>query len=355
MTTVKVYDIVNCGPRHQFAVNSKVVKNSSKGLQLHNMRRDCFKAEDTEEYKVLMREGKDITEKSKLSVMDTLARLLRPTIIPAKGHKFVVGDWSAIEARVLPWLTDSEGGRAALGIFEQGIDVYINTAISMGLKEEDRQIGKVANLSLGFGGGVGAFQAMAKNYGLDMPDGQVKSIVNRWRDANQWARKFWNSLEVASVNAVRNPKQCFEAGRIRYVFIPEILGGTLMCILPNETIIQYPYAKIEKGTVTAMKSSVQPKADSDDEWPRMSLWGGFLAENCTQATAASLLREVLADLNEDEFPVVGHVHDEVILEVLDSEVDQYKVWLQEAMELAPEWANGLPLNAAPVVMNRYGK
>lgn len=331
-----------------FAGAGQTQRYSSKGLQLHNMRRDCFSAEHTEDIKIRMKHGLPIKD-----VMQTLARLLRPTIIPAKGHKFVVGDWSAIEARVLPWLANSAGGELVLDVFRRGEDIYVITADSMGIKE--RQVGKVANLSLGYGGAVGAFQAMAKNYKLTLDDNFVLSVVGKWRRANKWAVKFWTQLEHAAVRAVRYPETVFTAGRIRYIYVPAILGGTLMCILPNDTVIQYPYARIERGGVTAMKASVQPKADSEDEWPRMRLWGGFLAENVTQATAACLMREVLADLVEDDFPVVGHCHDEAILEVLDSEVDQTLVEVQEYMELSPAWAEGLPLKAEPVVMSRYGK
>ena len=353
-----------------FAGAGQTQRYSSKGLQLHNMRRDCFSAELAEKLKDYMRQGMDITEHSKLTVMDTLARLLRPTIIPAEGHTFVVGDWSAIEARVLPWLTNSEGGEEALQVFRDGIDVYVNTAVRMTLlsstvvagmtkkelsKLPERQIGKVANLSLGFGGAVGAFQAMAKNYGLELDDTFVLGAVMAWREANPWAGKFWRQLEVASVNAVRNPCKEYVAGRVRFIFIPNVLGGTLMCVLPNNTVIQYPYAKIERGGVTAMKASVQPKADSSDAWPRMSLWGGFLAENVTQATAACLLREALAELVKLDFPVVGHVHDEIILEAKDEEVESSVYWLQAIMEACPEWAEGLPLDAEPAVMKRYGK
>jgi DNA polymerase len=331
-----------------FAGAGQTQRYSSKGLQLHNMKRECFNAAETEALKHRMRVGEPVPD-----VMNTLAKLLRPTIIPAKGHKFVVGDWSAIEARVLPWLSDSTGGDAALDVFRRGEDVYVKTAEAMGL--DDRQIGKVANLSLGFGGSVGAFQAMAKNYGLTLEDNAVQLVVKKWRKANKWAVKFWSDLEAATTSAVRSPEKVYTAGRVRYVYVPQLLGGTLMCILPNDTLIQYPYAKIEKGGVTAMKASVQPKADSDDPWPRMSLWGGFLAENITQATAACLLRELLADMVADDFPVVGHVHDEVILEALDCEVEQTLADCQAYMETVPAWAEGLPLKAVPEVFDRYGK
>jgi DNA polymerase len=331
-----------------FAGAGQTQRYSSKGLQLHNMKRDCFNAKQTEELKAKMRAGEKIPD-----VMDTLAKLLRPAIIPAKGHKFVVGDWSAIEARVLPWLANSDGGREVLEVFRAGEDIYVKTAESMGLTE--RQIGKVANLSLGYGGAVGAFQAMAKNYGLTLEEPAVKSIVRRWRLANNWAVKFWKQLEIAALKAVRRPETLIKAGRVEFYFIPQLLGGTLTCILPNGTFIQYPYAKSQNDTVTCMKASVRPKADSDDEWPRMSLWGGFLAENITQATAACLLRELISDMVEDGFPIVGHVHDEVILEVLNSEVEQTLTECQEYMELSPDWCKDLPLKAVPEVFERYGK
>jgi len=175
------------------------------------------------------------------------------------------------------------------------------------------------------------------------------------RAANPWAKRFWKQLERATVAAVREPKTVYTAGRVRYVFVPELLGGTLLCILPNGSAIQYPYARIEEGLVTAMKASVRPKADSDDEWPRMDLWGGFLSENITQATAACLLREALEYCVDNALPVIAHVHDEIILEAVDCEVDEMVGVLQDAMEFVPEWAKGLPLKAEPVTMAKYGK
>jgi len=332
-----------------FAGAGQTQRYSSKGLQLHNMKRDCYSAEDTTRLIGIMRKGGDIP----MPVMDTLAKLLRPALVPATGHVFVVGDWSAIEARMLPWLANTAKSELVLDVFRAGRDIYIETASAMDLP--DRQIGKVANLSLGYGGAVGAFQAMAKNYGLTLDDDVVSDIVDRWRKANRWAGVFWDELAYAAITAVRNPSTVHHAGRIRYIYVANLLGGTLMCIMPNDTVIQYPYARIDDGTVTCMKASVQPKADSTDEWPRMRLWGGFLAENVTQCASACLMREALEALDADDFPVVGHVHDEAILEVFESEAAQMAVDLQGYMEYTPEWAEGLPLKAEPVIMARYGK
>jgi DNA polymerase len=332
-----------------FAGAGQTQRYSSKGLQVHNLKRDCFNAEEAVRIKDAMRAGWELPT----PVMDTLAKLLRPAIIPEAGHKFVVGDWSAIEARMLPWLADTPQSHKMLGVFREGRDVYVETATAMNLP--DRQIGKVAVLSLGFGGAVGAFQAMAKNYGVSISDSEAQNVVDKWRKANKWAPKFWGQLEEAAVKAVRAPETVYTAGRIRYIYVPNVLGGTLMCLMPNDTVIQYPYAKIEKGGVTCMKASVQPKADSDDEWPRMRLWGGFLAENVTQAASACLLREALLALVGDGFPVVAHVHDEVVLEAPDSEAEEMAVDLQQYMEYIPVWAEGLPLKAEPAIMDRYGK
>jgi DNA polymerase len=336
-----------------FAGAGQTSRYSSKGLQVHNFRRDVWSADEAEALKRIMEVGGDIAVFSGMTVMDTLAKLLRPAIIPEEGHSFVVSDWSAIEARVLPWLSDSVGGEKILDIFRDGRDIYVETANDMAM--DDRQTGKVAVLSLGFGGAVGALQAMCKNYGVIMSDAEAQTVVDRWREANVWAINFWNALEAATIRAVRAPNRVQKVGRLRYIFAPKLLGGTLLCILPDDSVIQYPYARLEKGGVTCMKASVKPAADSTEEWPRMRLWGGFLAENVTQSTAAALLKDALRECYSADLPVTGHVHDEIIVEVPDTEVELATARLQNIMESCPMWAEGLPLTAAPAIMKRYGK
>lgn len=340
-----------------FAGAGQTQRYASRGLQMHNMARKCFGADAAEIIVGKMRQYAHIAIAGR-STMDTLAMLLRPAIIPDTGKVFVVGDWSAIEARVLPWLANSAGGEKVLDIFRSGRDIYVETAAGMGI--DDRFIGKVANLSLGYGGANGAFNAMAKNYGLSLTDSQVTVIVRKWRDSNPWARVFWNALEHAATRALKKPNTLFEAGRVNYIFIPQLLGGTLICVLPNGTVIQYPKARLEKDSrgnlgVTAMKASVQPKADETGDWPRMRLWGGFLAENVSQAVSGCLLRDLLAALDAEYFPVVGHVHDEVIIEVDECDALDTAEDLQQYMEFTPDWAAGLPLKAVPEIMARYGK
>ena len=340
---------------------SQTHRFSSKGLQMHNMRRDAYTEEQALEVKAKMKAGEDIPD-----VMQSLAKLLRPALIPAEGNKFVVGDWSAIEARALPWLAGTAEADKKLDLFRQGIDVYVEAAKAifknpnLTAEDKERQIGKVAELALGYGGAAGAFSSMAKNYGLALPDAQVATIVKMWRNANAWAVKFWAELENAARRAIRNPNQTFTAGRVEYIFTPQLLGGTLMCILPDGTAIQYPFCRIEhtdRGDgLVALKAGIKLKAgtvQSRNHWGVVRLWGGLLAENITQAFCAALLRDAVRRCDEKKVGViVAHVHDEIILETINPITEAMQ--LRQVMEFVPAWAEGLPLKAEPVILNRYG-
>lgn len=334
-----------------FAGAGQTGRFSSKGMQVHNFKRACFAVADAE----LMRR-RMLREEAISDVMDTLAKLLRPAIIPAAGKMFVVGDWSAIEGRFLPWLAASAGAEKVLDVFRRDEDIYVHTADSMNIK--DRQIGKVATLALGYQGGVNAFASMGRNYGLHLPEAQMSAVVQKWRAANLWALSFWKRLERAAMHAVMYPSKEVQAGQLKYVYVQNLLGGTLLCILPNGGAIQYPFAKIEelqtdygtKKSVTYLKASISPAADAK-EWPRGALYGGLMAENACQAIAASLLKEKLRECDD----VVMHVHDEIVLEVPADKAEQAAEKLQKIMEATPAWAKGLPLKAEPKIMSRYGK
>jgi len=326
---------------------------SSKGLQLHNMRRDCYDAKDAEKLITDMSKNIALTD-----VMQTLAKLLRPALVPAKGKKYVVGDWSAIEARALPWLSNDPHAERKLDMFRQGIDVYVEAAKNLG---GDRQIGKVSELALGYGGAVGAFASMAKNYGVVLPEYQVKKIVKKWRAANPWAERFWYALEAAAKKAVRaRGEKSFKAGRVVYTYAPNLLGGTLICLLPDGTGIQYPFCSIEHSdrgdNLVCLKAGIKPKAGetSKHHWGVVRLWGGLLSENVTQAFCAALLRDKLRMCHMDGVPVVAHVHDEIIAECNEADAIDVQWDLETIMEDVPTYAKGLPLKAEPVILGRYG-
>jgi DNA polymerase len=335
-----------------YAGAGQTKRTSSRGLQMQNMVRECFNAEETEKLIDTMEADEELPE-----VMQTLSKLLRPAIVPEEGKVFVVGDWSAIEAMVLPWLSDSSGGEKVLDVFRNGEDIYVATAHKMGLT--DRMIGKITTLSMGFAGGVGALQAMAKNYGLKMTDETAQAHVYRWREANPWATRFWNQLEKAAKQAVRHTWSMQKVGRVTYHFEPKRLMGTLVCTLPSGETIQYPATRLEEqrhpkfGTqmvLTYAKASITPAADAE-EWPRATLWVGVLVENICQSVAGEILRHSLRQLKD----VVLTVHDEIVLEVPARDADRVLHHLETTMETPPSWATEIPLKAKPTIMHRYGK
>jgi len=333
-----------------FNGGSATGRASSYGAQVHNFTRKC--AKEPEAVRQAMVRGHEIVPKYGKRVTDVLKGMLRPSLIPEKGKVFVVADWSAIEARCNPWLANDPMARDILDVFENGGDVYIKEAAGIFRKDEasvepeERQIGKVAILSLGYGGAVGAFNNMARAYGIAMTENQVKRIVDAWRRANLWAVNYWSALENAYMRAIRNPKHEFSAGRVTYMHD----GTHLWYILPSKRILCYPFAKIEGDEVTYVKASWKPAADAK-EWPRARLWRGLAAENICQATANDLLRHTLRQLDD----VVLHVHDEVVAEVNEADAEAYAQHLKQVMCTPPEWAAGLPLNAEVKIMGRYGK
>ena len=331
-----------------FAGGSATGRASSYGAQVHNFTRKC--ADEPDAVRHAMVRGHDITPRFGKRVTDVLRGMLRPALIPAPGKQFVVADWSAIEARVTPWASADPQAEEVLDVFRQGRDIYKREAAgiyripeeSIGDESEERQIGKVAILSLGFGGSVGAFAAMGRNYGVIVPESDARRIVDAWRRANPWAVKYWAKLEETYTRAMRNPGREFSAGRVTYLYDRQHLWYAL----PSGRILCYPFAKFEGDEITYIKAAWKPAADAK-EWPRARLWRGLACENITQAIAHDLLRHSLRQLPD----TVLHVHDEIVLETDNPDPN----YLRGIMCTAPDWAAGLPLKAGVKVMQRYGK
>jgi DNA polymerase len=328
-----------------FAGGSATGRASSYGAQVHNFTRKC--ADEPEAARNAMVRGHSIVPRYGKRVTDVLKGMLRPALIPATGKHFVVADWAAIEARVNPWL--SGRGDDKLKLFRTGEDVYkVNAAATFNVRVADvtkdqRQIGKVQELACGFAGGVGAFAAMGRAYGISLPEPVAKRMVDGWRRANTWAVPYWTSLEESYTRAMRNKGREFKAGRITYLFD----GQHLWYALPSGRILCYPYAKLESDGISYAKAAWKPAQDAK-EWPRARLWKGLACENVTQAVANDLLRHSLRQLDD----VVLHVHDEIVVETADPSAAEN---LKRVMCTAPAWAQGLPLDAEVETMKRYGK
>ncbi len=353
---------------------------SARGLQTHNLPRKGYEREIADEIRRRMLTGatrEQLSEASGDSVMQTLKGLLRYAVRAANGNTFVCGDLEQIEGRVNPWLAMGfrsdvdQHALAKLAIYaDPSRDVYCETASDIlhrpiTKQDSERQgYGKVPELSLGFGGGAGAFLGMAHNYGVSLERAEVDRIVKSWRASNRWAQPFWYKLFDSAVKAIHEPNVPYAAGRVKYLFTPEFLGGTLWCLLPGGRLLSYPQARAEwkenkfgelAWQLSAAKAAWKPKAD-ETEWPRVYLWPGLLCENVTQAAAADVLRDMLYELvYEYDAPVCGHTHDEALLEVLLNDAEKWAAILNDVMVTGPEWAAGLPLAAEIWTGDRYRK
>jgi DNA polymerase len=331
-----------------FAGGSATGRASSYGAQVHNFTRRCAKEPD--EVRQAMVRGHAIVPKFGRRVTDVLKGMLRPALIPAKGKSLVVADWNAVEARLTPWLSNDPRADEVLDVFRSGRDIYVREAAGIFHLPEDqitsdkRQIGKVAILSCGFGGGVGAFAAMGRNYGIILSESDAKRTVDAWRRANQWAVNYWQKLEEAYTRALRNKGKEFSAGRVTYLYD----GVHLWYALPSGRVLCYPFAKLEPDGVTYAKAAWKPAADAT-EWPRARLWKGLACENITQAVANDLLRHSLRLIDD----VILHVHDEIVVET--DKPDEVLQQMSDVMCTPPDWAKGLPLSVEAGVMLRYGK
>lgn len=289
-----------------------------------------------------------------------VSRLIRPSFIADRGKTLVWGDWSSIEARGLPWLA---GHEPTLDIFRTNDrdpdlpDIYKIEAGNIfdveptNVAKPERQVGKVAVLSLGFGGGVGALDAMAANYGLSLERDFMGKIVGKWRERNRWAVTFWADLMDAFMKAWDKPGTVFKAERVAYVYHPDYLRGTMFCYLPDGRPITYTALRREKVTYEDEETGEEVtewKIRYQKGYERGVLWHGILAENITQGICASILREKLVALEKRDWSwaeTIGHTHDEIIEEVAEHKADEAEMRLRQEMERVPYWADGMPLAA----------
>lgn len=303
---------------------------------------------------------------------------LRGMVAAPKGRKIVAADFNNIEGVVLAWLA---GERPRLHAFREyfakrGPDLYLVAAsgiygipvgqMSKKTHPEERQIGKVAELACGYGGGVGAFQTMAATYGVTVPDDQANEIKNAWRDANPAIVAFWQDLEDAALEAIRHPGRAVGAGPITY----KVVGSFLWCRLPSGRALCYAYPKVYavktpwgqmKDAVTFKtvpnvsnrKKIVWDDTTNSNKWARISTYGGALCENVTQAVARDLLAEAMVRLEGANYPIILTVHDENVSEV-DEGFGSAKDYEEIMCEL-PDWAGGLPIAASGFEAERYRK
>ena len=332
---------------------SRTGRFASQIVNLQNLRRNDM--EDLALARSLLREGR-AEELSMLyaSAADVLSELVRTALIARKGCRFIVADFSAIEARVLAWLAGEEW---RLKVFEEGGDIYCASASQMfhvpvekhGVNGHLRQKGKISELALGYGGSIGALQAMGSRE-MNISDEELKPLVDGWRKANPRIVQFWRSVGDAAMKAVRE-RTTVRAGKVTFC----CKDGVLFAKLPSGRTLAYIAPRLETGrfgsaVITYQSYDKTEKAADEEEeapvtrrWQREETYGPKIVENLTQAIARDLLCAAMMNLEAAGYRICMHIHDECVIE---TPIGQGS--LEEAcrlMAIAPVWAEGLPLRA----------
>lgn len=292
-------------------------------------------------------------------VSDTLSQLIRTAIIAKEGYTLCVADFSAIEARVIAWLS---GETWRQKVFAEGGDIYCASASSMfgvpvvkhGVNGHLRQKGKVAELSLGYCGGVNALKAMGA---LDMglTEEELPNIVALWRQASPKIKELWYTVEKAAVYTVTtgNP-MTIDHGITFRLEVDPFYGYRYMTIeLPSGRKLFYPDPHIKLNNFD--KEAVHFKTQVNNAWVTESTYGGKLVENITQAVARDCLALTLMRLYDNGLPAIMHIHDEAVIEVPKDEASEYLDIVEKTFALPIPWAEGLVLTAAGFTNDYYMK
>lgn len=285
------------------------------------------------------------------NVPNVLSELIRTVLIPKPNHRFIVADFSAIEARVLAWIA---GEQWRIDTFKNGGDIYCASASKMfkvpvekhGVNGELRQKGKISELACCYGGSVGALKNMGA-VEMGVQENELQGLINDWRNANPHIVRFWYEVGNAAMKAIKE-KTTVPLGKL--VFAYE--RGILFIRLPSGRRLSYIKPRI--GTNRFGGDSITYMGiNSAKKWDRLETFGGKLTENIVQGTARDLLANALINAANAGYDTVFHVHDEIICEVPNGygSVDE----LCKLMCIKPEWADGLPLNADGFECEYYKK
>jgi len=325
---------------------------TGKGVQLQNLARNNLPDLDL---------ARELAAEGDFDTMQTLfgetsfvfSELVRTAFIPSDGHKFVVSDFSAIEARVVAWVAGEEW---VLEAFRQGKDIYCETASMMyhvpvekhGQNKELRQKGKIAILACGYGGGVKALQSMDK--GGKIPEEELQSVVDNWRNANPKIVKLWRSCELAAKAAIVDHR----AHTLQHNITFSYRNYCLYITLPSGRSLCYFDARLKDGKY-GDQIVYKGVNQTTKKWEDTETYGGKLVENIVQGIARDCLAEAMARVALDGYQIVMHVHDEMIVDVPVAESAQALCLINTLMGTPIEWAPGLPLKGDGYVCEYYKK
>ena len=322
----------------QFYGANRTGRYSGRLIQVQNLRRNNLKDLDLARSLVKNRDYETM-EILYESPSDILSQLIRTAFIAKQGTRFIISDFSAIEARVLAWLA---GEQWVLDAFENGEDIYCRTASRMfgvpvekhGVNGHLRQKGKIATLACGYQGALGALKAMG---GIEMglSEDELQSIVDSWREANPNIVSLWWDIDSVVKRVVKTrTKEEYKSLVISYE------KGILFIELPSKRRLAYPKAKIGINRFGG-ESIVYEGIVVGNKWDKIESYGGKFVENIVQAIARDILAETMMRLEKKGFNIVMHIHDEVVIESDSSSIEE----INEIMSIVPIWAPGLSLEA----------
>ena len=331
----------------QFYGANRTGRWAGRIIQLQNLPQNHLP--DLEQARALVRCGNfDALEMLYDSIPEVLSELIRTSFIPTIDHKFIVADFSAIEARVIAWLA---GERWRQQVFESGGDIYCASASQMfgvpvekhGVNGHLRQKGKIAELALGYGGSVGALKAMgALEMGLN--EDELQPLVTAWRTTNPNIVRLWWEVDKAAMKAVRE-RTVTETHGIRFSY----QSGILFITLPSGRRLSYVKPRI--GTNMFGSDCITYEGvGGTKKWERIDSYGPKFVENIVQATSRDLLCYSMQALKD--YNIVIHVHDEIVIEA-DMETSSEAICNQ--MSHTPPWAKGLLMRADGYETNFYKK
>ena len=332
----------------QFYGANRTGRYSGRLIQVQNLRRNNLKDLDLARSLVKNRDYETM-EILYESPSDILSQLIRTAFIAKEGTRFIISDFSAIEARVLAWLA---GEQWVLDAFENGEDIYCRTASRMfgvpvekhGVNGRLRQKGKIATLACGYQGALGALKAMG---GIEMglSEDELQSIVDSWREANPNIVSIWWDIDSVVKRVVKTrSKEEYKNLVISYE------KGILFIELPSKRRLAYPKAKIGTNRFGG-ESIVYEGIVVGNKWDKIESYGGKFVENIVQAIARDILAEAMMRLEQKGFNIVMHIHDEVVIESNSSSIEE----INEIMSIVPSWAPGLILDADGFESDFYKK
>ncbi len=331
----------------QFFGANRTGRWAGRLIQMQNLPQNHL--EDLAEARALVRSGNfDALEMLYEDVPDTLSQLIRTAFVPRSGAKFIVSDFSAIEARVIAWLAGEEWRQ---DVFAKGGDIYCASASQMfkvpvekhGVNGHLRQKGKIAELALGYGGSVGALKAMgALDMGLD--EEELPQLVDAWRQSNPRIVKFWWDVDKAAMEAVR-----YKRTNSTHGITFSCQSGMLFIALPSGRRLAYVKPRIGENKFGGQCITYEG-VGATKKWERLDSYGPKFVENIVQATARDILCSAMQALRHCS--IVMHVHDEIVIEA-DPRMSLKAV--SEQMGRTPSWAKGLLLRADGYETDFYKK